>query len=108
VTSILLPPVRKRIRKSGPFSISAITPEYPLLAHLLENAVRQIGELPDFSDDKKVAVVADFGGEHPSAHFNTYSFLFLAYNKVGPFADQAKVLRKKNGLLDPYSEFAYK
>jgi hypothetical protein len=100
--------VRKKIRKNGPFDISTITPDYPLLAHLLANIVRQISELPDFSDDKKIAVLSDFGGEHPSAHFNTYSFLFLAYNKVGPFADKVDALRQKHNLLDPYSEFAYK
>jgi hypothetical protein len=50
----------------------------------------------------------DFGGEHQSARFYTYSFLFLAYNKVGPFEEKVRELRKKYGLLAPYSEFAYK
>lgn len=108
MTFIQLPPVQKKIRKSGPFSVSAITPEHPLLAHLLAHAIQHITELPDFSDDTKIAVVSDFGGEHSTARFHTYSFLFLAYNKVGPFADQVKELRQEYGLLDPYSEFAYK
>lgn len=52
--------------------------------------------------------MSDFGGEHPEALFKTYSSLFLAYNKVGPFEKKARDLREKYGLLSPYSEFAYK
>jgi hypothetical protein len=100
--------IKRKIRRKGPFDISVITPEYPLFAHLIANVVRQLKELPDFSDDKKIAVVSDFGGEHPDAHFNTYSFLLLAYNKIGPFMEKVEELRQKHNLLDPYSEFAYK
>lgn len=98
----------QKICKSGPFDVPMVTPEYPYFSHLLTDLVRQIKELPDFSNDKKIAVMSDFGGEHPTAHFYTYSFLFLAYDKVGPFAKQVEELRKTHGLLAPYSEFAYK
>ncbi len=101
-----LPP--QKICKSGPFDLPMVTPEYPYFSHLLTDLVRKIKDLPDFSDDTKIAVMSDFGGEHPTAHFYTYSFLFLAYNKVGPFAERMAELRKKHGLLAPYSEFAYK
>ncbi|WP_137921526.1 hypothetical protein [Hydrogenophaga sp. 2FB] len=94
--------------KKGPFDLSLITPEYPYLAQLLANAIGQIKELPDFSDDDKITVVSDFGGEHSGASFNTYSFLFLAYNKVGPFIEKVEELRRKHGILQPYSEFRYK
>lgn len=52
--------------------------------------------------------MSDFSGEHSDAHFNTYSFLILAYSKIGPFKDQVEELRRKHGLLEPYSEFAFK
>lgn len=97
-----------KIRKNGPFDLPATRTEYSGFAHLLANVIRQIKELPDFSDDKKIAVLSDFGGEHPAAHFNTYSFLFLAYNKVGPFKTRMKAIRQKHNLIDPYSEYAYK
>lgn len=100
--------IKRKIRRKGPFDISAITPEYPLFAHLIANVVHQIKELPDFSDDTKIAVMSDFGGEHPTAHFNTYSFLILAYNKIGLFIEKVEELRQKHNLLDPYSEFAFK
>lgn len=104
----MLSPPSQKISKSGPFDVPMVSPEYPYISHLLTNLVRQIKELPDFSDDRKIAVMSDFGGEHSTAHFYTYSFLFLAYDKVGPFAKQVQELREKHGLLAPYSEFAYK
>lgn len=105
---ILDAPRKQKIRKNAPFDLSAITAEYPHFSQLLAVAVGQLKELPDFSDDEKIAVMSDFGGEHPGAHFNTYSFLILAYNKVGPFMEQVEELRRKHGLLKPYSEFAFK
>jgi len=49
----------QKIKKSGPFGLSAITSEYPIFAQLLAHAVGQIRELPDFSDDQKIAVMSD-------------------------------------------------
>lgn len=106
---VLLPyPPAQKILKRGPFDLPMVTPEYPYFSELLKGLVKQVKALPDFSDDDKIAVMSDFGGEHPTAHFYTYSFLFLAYNKVGPFAKQVQELRRKHDLLAPYSEFAYK
>jgi hypothetical protein len=110
MTKLKIPnaPHNQKIRKNGPFDLSAITPEYPYFSQLLAHAIGQIKELPDFYDDEKIAVMSDFSGEHKGAHFNTYSFLILAYNKVGPFQLQVEELRRKHGLLEPYSEFAFK
>lgn len=51
--------------------------------------------------------MSDFGDEHKGAYFNTYSFLILTYNKVGPFMAQVEELRRKHALIAPYSEFAF-
>ncbi|MGD0858776.1 MAG: hypothetical protein ABR912_05620 [Terracidiphilus sp.] len=101
-------PLKQKIKKNAPFDLSAITPKSPYLAQLLAPAIGQLKELPDFSDDERIAVMSDFSGEHKGAHFNTYSFLILAYNKVGPFMAQVEELRRKHGLIKPYSEFAFK
>jgi hypothetical protein len=101
-------PLKQKIKKNAPFDLSAITPESPYLVQLLAPAIGQLKELPDFSDDDKIAVMSDFSGEHKGAHFNTYSFLILAYNKVGPFMAQVEELRRNHGLIEPYSEFAFK
>lgn len=101
-------PVSGKIRKFGPFCVSRLTPEYPLLSHLLQNAIRQMSALPDFSDDKKIFVMSDFGGEHASAAYNTYSFIVLAQDKIGVFESKMRDLRKRHGILHPFSEFAYK
>ncbi len=93
-----MPPIKQKIKKHPPFDLSAITTEFPYFAQLLAHAVSQIKELPDFSDDKKIAVMSDFSGEHKGAHFNTYSFLILAYNKIGPFMEQVEELRRKHRL----------
>jgi hypothetical protein len=97
-----------KICKAGPFVLPTIRPEYAQFSHLLANAISQIKELPDFSDDSKIAVVSDFGGEHKGASFHTYSFLLMAYNKIGPFEEKVRALRDKYDLLEPYSEFAFK
>jgi hypothetical protein len=98
----------KKIRKPGPFTLPAIKPEYASFSRLLAHAISQLNELPDFSDDTKIAVMSDFSGEHKGARFNTYSFLLMAYNKVGPFEKKVHELREKYGLLQPYSEFSFK
>lgn len=98
----------QKIKKPGPFTLPAVTPEYASFSHLLAHAISQLNELPDFSDDTKIAVMSDFSGEHNGARFNTYSFLLMAYNKVGPFETKVRELREKYGLLEPYSEFAFK
>jgi hypothetical protein len=98
----------QKINKSGPFTLPAIAPEYGTFSHLLVHAISQLKELPDFSDDTKIAVLSDFSGEHKGARFNTYSFLLMAYNKVGPFETKVRELREKYGILEPYSEFKFK
>lgn len=98
----------QKIRKSGPFDLSVVKDDYPFFSHLLVNAISQLDELPDFSEDDKVAVISDFGGEHHDAHFTTYSFLIFSYNKIGPFIEQIEKLRRKHKILEPYSEFKFK
>jgi hypothetical protein len=98
----------QKIRKPGPFKIAALKPEYPWFAHLLNHAFEQMSELPDFSDDQRIFVMSDFGGEHPGALFNTYSFLILAQDKIGPFQEAMAALRARHGLGEQYREFAYK
>jgi hypothetical protein len=98
----------QRIKKQRPFDLSAIREDYPTISILLAQTVRTLAELPDFSDDEKVAVMSDFGGEHKGSRFTTYSFLLMAYDKVGPFEEQTRALREKYDLLDPYSEFSFK
>ncbi|WP_263351330.1 hypothetical protein [Acidicapsa acidisoli] len=94
----------QKIKKTGPFDLSAILPEYTSFSHLLGHAVGELKELPDFSEDTKIAIMSDFSGEHKGASYNTYSFLIMAYNKVGPFQAKAEELRRKYG----YGEFAFK
>lgn len=103
-----VPPNRQIIRKSVSFDLSALHEETPGFAHVLANAVEQLAELPDFSEAKSVAVMTDFGGEHPEARFNTYSFLYLAADRSGPFAESMNNIRERHGILEPYSEFRYK
>lgn len=97
-------PVRGKIRKKAPFAIARLTDEYPWYAHLLNDAIKQIRELPDFSDDKKIMVMTDFSGEHADAPNHTYSFVFFAQDKIPPFERAVSALRTKHR----YNEIAYK
>lgn len=54
------------------------------------------------------AVMSDYGGEHGDARYNTYSFLFVALDKHGPFQSHMDALRQKHKIYVPYSEFKYK
>jgi hypothetical protein len=101
-------PPKQRIKKYPPFDLSAVTAEHPYFSQLLAHAIGQLHDLPDFSDDSKIAVMSDFSGEHKGARFSTYSFLIMAYNKVGPFQERVEELRRKYGIREPYSEFAFK
>lgn len=95
------------INKKSPFDIGFIKPEHSYFSHLLAHAISQLDELPDFSDDGKIAIMSDFSGES-NGKFRTYSFLILAYNKIGPFSTAVSELRKEHGIEDPYSEFVFK
>ncbi len=105
---IIVQSLQQRIRKYGPFEPSGIKPEYHYFCHVLAGVLKSIPELPDFSDDKKIAVMSDYGGEHGDAHYSTYSFIFVALDKNGPFQSHMRALRQKHKIYAPYSEFKYK
>jgi hypothetical protein len=99
---------QKKVTKKGPFKLPLIGTDYPPISHLLANAILEIKELPNFHDDSRIVVFSDFSGEHKGAHFHTYSFLIVAFDKIGPFELMSQDLRRKHGILEPYSEFAFK
>ncbi|AUT63849.1 hypothetical protein C2L65_25135 [Paraburkholderia terrae] len=101
-------PLRRKIRKPGPFKLPGMKTDHHYFCHVLAGALESIPELPDFSDDKKIAVMSDYGGEHGDARYSTYSFLFVALDKNGPFQRHMQDLRRRHNIHDPYSEFKYK
>lgn len=103
-----MPIASKKIRKTGPFALPNMRDDFPYFSQLLASAIGQVKELPDFSDDSKIAVMTDFGGEHEDATVHTYSFLIYAQSKVGPFEHATRELRLRHQLLDPFHEFQYK
>lgn len=105
---IAIGPLQQKIRKYGPFHLPKVEPEHHHFCHVLAGVLKVIPDLPDFSDDKKIAIMSDYGGEHRDARYNTYSFLFVALDKNGPFQTHMLALREKHKIHDPYSEFKYK
>lgn len=97
-----------KIRKQGPFELPAVKHEYNYFCHLLAEVLKNLPELPDFSGDKKIAVMSDYGGEHSDALYQTYSFLFVAMDKTVPFQTRMEELRQKHNIRYPYSEFKFK
>lgn len=97
-----------KVRKLGPFDMPIIKEGYPFYSHLLKSALSKIKQLPDFSEDDKIAIASDFGGEHPDASFATYSFLIFSYNKAEPFIREVEKIRRKHKIFEPYSEFKFK
>ncbi|MDT0359334.1 hypothetical protein RJO15_26355 [Herbaspirillum huttiense F1] len=97
-----------KVRKCGPFTLPGMKEENHYFCHILANVIASLSELPDFSDDRKIAVLSDYGGEHQEARYSTYSFLFVTLDKNGPFQAQMESLRARHNIHTPYSEFKYK
>lgn len=94
--------------KRGPFKVSKLTEEPPLYGRLLAREAEKLASLPDFSEDKGLFILSDFGGEHKGADFATYSFLICSADKRVVFEEKSKELRVKHGLNDPWKEFGFK
>lgn len=96
------------INKFGPFRNEFISDEYCLMAKLLNFSAEMLTELPDFSNDEKIFIFSDFGGEHASAKYLTYSFLFCSGDKQGVFQESVKNIREQGGMNFPYKEYSFK
>ncbi len=70
--------------------------------------IQKLEELPDFSEDERIFVMSDYGGEHKTAAFNTYAFLICSFDKSSVFQHETNALREAPGLNTPFQEFAYK
>ena len=96
------------ITKNGPFPFPKLSEQHPLYARLLAREVQKLISLPDFSEDKSLFILSDFGGEHKEAAFATYSILICSYDKRLVFEAKMKQLREKYRLNEPWKEFAFK
>lgn len=94
--------------KSGPFEFPKLTEDHPLYGRLLAREISQLNLLPDFSEDKGLFILSDFGGEHKGANFSTYSFLICSADKRVVFEQEVIAIRKKYKLDDPWKELGYK
>jgi hypothetical protein len=94
--------------KSGPFKFPKLTENHPLYGRLLAKEISQLKLLPDFSEDKGLFILSDFGGEHNGANFSTYSFLICSADKRAVFEQEVIAIRKKHKLDSPWKELGYK
>ncbi|GAB2192072.1 hypothetical protein MAH1_36810 [Sessilibacter sp. MAH1] len=90
------------------FEIPKVSEEHPLYGRLLAREISKLTSLPDFSEDKGVFILSDFGGEHKGANFSTYSFLICSADKRAVFENEVIKIRKKYKLNDPWKELGYK
>lgn len=96
------------VTKNGSFKVPKLTEEHPLYGRLLAREAGKLVSLPDFSKDKELFILSDFGGEHKGANFTTYSILICSADKRVVFEEKTKELRVKNGLNNPWKEFGFK
>lgn len=94
--------------KSGPFKFPKLTDGHPLYGRLLAREISRLNSLPNFSEDKGLFILSDFGGEHKEANFSTYSFLICSADKRAVFEKEVIAIRKKHKLNDPWKELSYK
>lgn len=97
-----------QVSKKGPFKIPKITDDYPLYGKLLAREVKKLNLLPDFSQDKGLFILSDFGGEHKGANFTTYSFLICSFDKRSVFEKETIAVREKYSLNHPWKEYGFK
>lgn len=77
--------------------------------HLQSSEARKELLLPNIQDkNETIAVFSDYGGEHSSSKFYTYSFLVVAYSQLHLFNKKMNELRGEYGLNDPFKEIAFK
>lgn len=62
-------------------------------------------ELPDLRQSKSLFVFSDYGGEHKSTKFNTYSFLIIDVESVGFFYEKYIEFNKERDLYGRVIEF---
>jgi len=97
-----------RIIKTGPFKIPKLTDDYPLYGKLLAREIEKLVSLPDFSRDKGLFILSDFGGEHKESDFTTYSILICSADKRSVFDKETCDLREKHALNTPWKEYGFK
>ena len=61
------------ITKQGPFRVPKLSENYPQYGRLLAREAEKLVALPDFSDDRRLFILSDFGCEHNGADYATYS-----------------------------------
>lgn len=91
---------------------------YPHFIHYIHDTLTEIKRrndskyfIPNFKDEKNlksIAIFSDYGGEHNSSKYNTYSFLICAKDPLDLFFKQMSRIRSKHGLNKPYKEICYK
>ena len=96
------------ITKQGPFRVPKLSENYPQYGRLLAREAEKLVALPDFSDDRRLFILSDFGGEHNGADYATYSILICSADKRAVFEKKVKLLRLKYGLNVPWKEMAFK
>jgi hypothetical protein len=79
--------------------------EMPNIARFLEGGFKARDKdgkllLPDLSAllNSIVGIFSDYGGEHNSSRYYTYSFLTCAFGSLDPFKQQMDALRKRSSL----------
>ena len=88
-------------------------PVIPFVAELdrvlLALRAREAGAWPDLSKGcRTITIFSDYGGESPEATHATYTFLCVPYETLGVFFAEAKAIRERHGLVEPYKEVALK
>ncbi len=93
---------------SRKIKLEKITEQYPLYSRLLAQQIETHQKLPDFSNEKSLFIMSDYGGEHEAADFYTYSFLITPPDRLFEFKKKSAEMRQSLGLDNPFKEFSYK
>lgn len=65
--------------------------------------------LPNLSyNNQTISIFSDYGGGSPEALYETYTFLFAAYDHLSLFKNRMPDIRRNYGLEQPWAEISFK
>ena len=95
---------RKMVRKDLSLPLLKSSSDFPWFIKELDNHLEWYDKVqkkllvPNFEMAKTIAILSDYGGQHQTSPYETYSILFGEYDSFGMFEKEMHKIRSQYGL----------